>query len=96
MSRVSYDFYWINKMYNYVLKISVGCLRIIVRQQSSKMEEKGNPNSIKLPDTLEIFRNLKNAKQFAIDIGEFLLILFYYMTRNLDQSTLFYFNLFGS
>jgi len=33
------------------------------------MEEKGNPNSIKLPDTLEVFRNLKNAKQFAIDIG---------------------------
>lgn len=33
------------------------------------MEEKENPNSIKLPDTLEVFRNLKNAKQFAIDIG---------------------------
>lgn len=36
---------------------------------SGVMEEKGNPNSIKLPDTLEIFRNLRNAKQFAIDIG---------------------------
>lgn len=33
------------------------------------MEEKGNPNSIKLPDNLEVFRNLRNAKQFAIDIG---------------------------
>jgi len=36
---------------------------------NTAMEDKGNPNSIKLPDTLEIFRNLKNAKQFAIDIG---------------------------
>lgn len=63
-------------MYNNILKISVDCLRIIVRKNCSKMEEKGNPNSIKLPDTLEVFRNLKNAKQFAIDIGKFLLLLF--------------------
>ncbi|XP_050435430.1 4'-phosphopantetheine phosphatase isoform X2 [Adelges cooleyi] len=44
------------------------------------MEEKGNPNSIKLPDTLEVFRNLKNAKQFAIDIGGSLTKIAYYST----------------
>ncbi|XP_050525416.1 4'-phosphopantetheine phosphatase [Daktulosphaira vitifoliae] len=44
------------------------------------MEEKGNPNSITLPDTLEVFRNLKNAKQFAIDIGGSLTKLAYYST----------------
>ncbi|CAH1736599.1 unnamed protein product [Aphis gossypii] len=44
------------------------------------MEEKENPNSIKLPDTLEVFRNLKNAKQFAIDIGGSLTKIAYYST----------------
>lgn len=34
-----------------------------------RVEGKGNPNSIKLPETIEVFRNLKNAKRFAIDIG---------------------------
>ncbi|XP_018912276.2 4'-phosphopantetheine phosphatase isoform X1 [Bemisia tabaci] len=40
--------------------------------------EKGLPSSIKLPDTLEIFRNLKNAKRFAIDIGGSLTKIAYY------------------
>lgn len=34
------------------------------------MDEKGNPISIKLPETIEAFRNLKNAKRFAVDIGK--------------------------
>lgn len=34
------------------------------------MDEKGNPKSIKLPETIEAFRNLKNAKRFAVDIGK--------------------------
>lgn len=38
-------------------------------------ESKQEPKSIKLPNTVEIFSNLKNAKRFAIDIGEFQLIL---------------------
>jgi hypothetical protein len=46
--------------------IDDGCSQV---ERGTIMEEKGNPNSIKLPDTLEVFRNLKNAKQFAIDIG---------------------------
>lgn len=51
------------------------------------MEEKGNPNSIKLPDTLEVFRNLKNAKQFAIDIGTlYIKTNFYFLyTPNLSN-----------
>lgn len=30
---------------------------------------KNEPKSIKLPDSIEMFGNLKNAKRFAIDIG---------------------------
>ncbi|PSN34733.1 Pantothenate kinase 4 [Blattella germanica] len=33
------------------------------------MDTKSHPKSIKLPDTVEVFGNLKNAKRFAIDIG---------------------------
>lgn len=33
------------------------------------MDIKSHPKSIKLPDTVEVFGNLKNAKRFAIDIG---------------------------
>jgi len=33
------------------------------------MDTKCHPKSIKLPDTVEVFGNLKNAKRFAIDIG---------------------------
>lgn len=33
------------------------------------MDTKNHPKSIKLPDTVEVFGNLKNAKRFAIDIG---------------------------
>jgi hypothetical protein len=33
------------------------------------MDTKSHPKSIKLPDTVEVFSNLKNAKRFAIDIG---------------------------
>lgn len=31
---------------------------------------KNEPKSIKLPDSVEMFGNLKNAKRFAIDIGK--------------------------
>lgn len=34
------------------------------------MDQKENPNSIVIPD-IKGFRNLKNAKRFAIDIGKF-------------------------
>lgn len=39
------------------------------RCRIAKMDQKDYPNSIKLPETIEAFRNLKNAKRFAIDIG---------------------------
>lgn len=32
-------------------------------------EEQGHSNFIKLPATVEVFANLKNAQKFAIDIG---------------------------
>lgn len=38
---------------------------------------KNEPKSIKLPDSIEMFGNLKNAKRFAIDIGKFLTIYYY-------------------
>lgn len=44
------------------------CLKLI---SNLSMERKGPPRSIKLPETIEVFRNLNNAKRFAIDIGEF-------------------------
>jgi pantothenate kinase len=44
------------------------------------MDEKGNPKSIKLPETVEAFSNLKNAKRFAIDIGGTLTKIAYYST----------------
>jgi hypothetical protein len=34
------------------------------------MDTESHPKSIKLPDTVEVFGNLKNAKRFAIDIGK--------------------------
>jgi len=34
------------------------------------MDTKSHPTSIKLPGTVEVFGNLKNAKRFAIDIGK--------------------------
>lgn len=34
------------------------------------MDTKSHPKSIKLPGTVEVFGNLKNAKRFAIDIGK--------------------------
>ncbi|XP_046667843.1 4'-phosphopantetheine phosphatase [Homalodisca vitripennis] len=43
------------------------------------MSRKGNPKSIKIPD-IEGFRNLKNAKRFAIDIGGTLTKIAYYST----------------
>ena len=33
--------------------------------------ELSHPKSIKLPPAVEVFANLKNAQNFAIDIGEF-------------------------
>uniref|UniRef100_A0A023F3Z0 4'-phosphopantetheine phosphatase n=2 Tax=Triatoma infestans TaxID=30076 RepID=A0A023F3Z0_TRIIF len=42
------------------------------------MERKGPPRSIKLPETIEVFRNLNNAKRFAIDIGGSLTKIAYY------------------
>uniref|UniRef100_A0A1B6EFC2 4'-phosphopantetheine phosphatase n=1 Tax=Clastoptera arizonana TaxID=38151 RepID=A0A1B6EFC2_9HEMI len=44
------------------------------------MDQKDCPNSIKLPETIEAFRNLKNAKRFAIDIGGSLTKIAYYST----------------
>lgn len=44
------------------------------------MNEKSHPKSIKLPDTVEVFGNLKNAKRFAIDIGGSLTKIAYYST----------------
>jgi hypothetical protein len=34
------------------------------------MDTQNHPKSIELPDTVEVFGNLKNAKRFAIDIGK--------------------------
>ncbi|XP_049852310.1 4'-phosphopantetheine phosphatase isoform X1 [Schistocerca gregaria] len=45
-----------------------------------EMDEKSHPKSIKLPDTVEVFGNLKNAKRFAIDIGGSLTKIAYYST----------------
>uniref|UniRef100_A0A8D8PNP2 Pantothenate kinase 4 n=1 Tax=Cacopsylla melanoneura TaxID=428564 RepID=A0A8D8PNP2_9HEMI len=45
-----------------------------------RLVEKENPNSIKLPETIEVFRNLKNAKRFAIDIGGSLTKIAYFST----------------
>ncbi|XP_008482562.1 pantothenate kinase 4-like [Diaphorina citri] len=45
-----------------------------------RMKEEKNPNSIELPETIEVFRNLKNAKRFAIDIGGSLTKIAYYST----------------
>ncbi|XP_067014229.1 4'-phosphopantetheine phosphatase [Anabrus simplex] len=44
------------------------------------MNEKTHTKSIKLPDTVEVFGNLKNAKRFAIDIGGSLTKIAYYST----------------
>lgn len=44
------------------------------------MDQKGNPRSIKLPEAVEAFGNLKNAKRFAIDIGGSLTKIAYYST----------------
>ncbi|KAG8232437.1 hypothetical protein J437_LFUL012867 [Ladona fulva] len=44
------------------------------------MESSNFPKSIKLPETLEVFRNLKNAKRFAIDIGISLTKIAYWST----------------
>ncbi|XP_075235661.1 4'-phosphopantetheine phosphatase-like isoform X2 [Lycorma delicatula] len=44
------------------------------------MDQKGNPRSIKIPETVEAFGNLKNAKRFAIDIGGSLTKIAYYST----------------
>ncbi|XP_069676632.1 4'-phosphopantetheine phosphatase isoform X2 [Periplaneta americana] len=44
------------------------------------MDTKSHPKSIKLPDTVEVFGNLKNAKRFAIDIGGSLTKIAYYST----------------
>ncbi|XP_071440358.1 4'-phosphopantetheine phosphatase [Hetaerina americana] len=42
--------------------------------------ERSHPKSIKLPETLEVFRNIKNAKGFAIDIGISLTKIAYWST----------------
>lgn len=44
------------------------------------MDTKSHPKSIKLPGTVEVFGNLKNAKRFAIDIGGSLTKIAYYST----------------
>ncbi|KAJ8683639.1 hypothetical protein QAD02_019431 [Eretmocerus hayati] len=43
-------------------------------------DETFDPASIKLPDVIEIFANLKNAQKFAIDIGLSLTKIAYYST----------------
>lgn len=57
-----------------------------------------HPQSIKLPEAVEIFANLQNAQKFAIDIGEsplpwsFLLPTFIYnksVVTKLDRSVCF-------
>ncbi|KAJ4429004.1 hypothetical protein ANN_26000, partial [Periplaneta americana] len=50
------------------------------RQGKIGMDTKSHPKSIKLPDTVEVFGNLKNAKRFAIDIGGSLTKIAYYST----------------
>ena len=35
------------------------------------IDQKGAPKSITLPDAIKVFRNLTNAKRFAIDIGKY-------------------------
>lgn len=35
-----------------------------------------DPKSIEIPCTQEVFRNLKNAKRFAIDIGMYIQLIF--------------------
>lgn len=44
------------------------------------MDKKGAPKSIKLPEAIKVFRNLTNAKRFAIDIGGSLTKIAYYST----------------
>uniref|UniRef100_A0A0A9YJQ4 4'-phosphopantetheine phosphatase n=3 Tax=Lygus hesperus TaxID=30085 RepID=A0A0A9YJQ4_LYGHE len=44
------------------------------------MDKKGHPKSIVLPETINVFRNLTNAKRFAIDIGGSLTKIAYYST----------------
>ncbi|XP_076656688.1 4'-phosphopantetheine phosphatase [Halictus rubicundus] len=43
-------------------------------------ENRNHPKSIKLPATVEVFANLKNAQKFAIDIGLSLTKIAYYST----------------
>lgn len=41
----------------------------------TKGNMKNEPRSIKLPGSVQMFGNLKNAKRFAIDIGNYALLL---------------------
>ncbi|XP_017887843.1 pantothenate kinase 4 [Ceratina calcarata] len=45
-----------------------------------KIDDERNPHSIKLPGSVEVFANLKNAHKFAIDIGLCLTKIAYYST----------------
>lgn len=45
-----------------------------------KIDDERNPRSIKLPGSVEVFANLKNAQKFAIDIGLCLTKIAYYST----------------
>lgn len=47
---------------------------------------KGRARSIQLPEQLAVFRNLKNAKRFAIDIGGSLTKIAYYSTVSLKRA----------
>jgi len=67
-----------------VFDTSKGCVRVIHSREigvsyvcsvynwstGNRMDTKSHPTSIKLPGTVEVFGNLKNAKRFAIDIGK--------------------------
>lgn len=49
---------------------------ILFSEMPSTMGTKTFSKSIELPET-EVFRNLKNAKRFAMDIGKIILSIFF-------------------
>lgn len=48
------------------------------------MVEKETAKSITLPESIQVFRNLKTAKRFAIDIGNTLVLDFTHITLQHD------------
>lgn len=63
---------WRDISYRAILGTEISNSNIIIMADQSEVDQgKSEPKSIKLPGTVEIFSNLKNAKRFAIDIGKF-------------------------